>query len=73
MRKLLDRMNLSFIKAKNAMNNFMNDENGDTNFISIAIILVVVIVIAVVFIGLSQDLGAALKLKIEELKTKMGI
>lgn len=73
MRKLLDKMNLSFIKAKNAMNNFMNDENGDTNFISIAIILVVVIVVAIIFITLSQDLGVALEEKIEDLKDAMGI
>lgn len=73
MRKLLDKINLSLLKAKMAMNDFMNDESGDTNFISIAIILVVVIVVAIVFITFSQEMGAALEESIEELKDAMGI
>lgn len=73
MNKILDKINSSFIKAKLAMDDFMNDESGDTNFISIAIILVVVIVVAIIFIGFSQELGAALEESIEELKDKMGI
>lgn len=73
MDRILDKINLSLIKAKMAMNDFLNDESGDTNFISIAIILVVVIVVAIIFIGFSQELGAALEDSIEELKDKMGI
>lgn len=73
MKKLVDKINLSLLKAKMDMNAFLNDESGDTNFISIAIILVVVIVIAIVFITFSQEMGAALEESIEELKGALGI
>lgn len=73
MKKLMKKCDLALIGAKNAMNNFMTEERGDTNFISIAIILIVVIVIAIIFIGLGQELGSSLTTKVNELKAKLGI
>lgn len=42
--------------VKNAISNFVEDEKGDTNFISIAIILIVVLVIAAAFVTFGKDL-----------------
>lgn len=67
MKKLIDKLNISLLRTQAAAKNFLSDERGDTNFISIAIILVVVIVIAIVFITLGQDLAASLKEKVKEL------
>ncbi len=67
MEKLIKKLNSAFFAAKFAAKNFVTDERGDTNFISIAIILVVVIVIAILFITLGQDLAEVLGTKIRDL------
>lgn len=72
MKRLLEKMQSVAMQAKLKAMNFVTEERGDTNFISIAIILVVVIVIAVLFITLGQDLAAALKTKIDELLKALG-
>lgn len=73
MKKLIKKLDSTLIAAKIAARNFVSDERGDTNFISIAIILVVVIVIAIAFIGLGDDLKAALETKITDLTNALGI
>ena len=67
MKKLIKKLNSALWSAKLAAKNFVTDERGDTNFVSIAIILVVVIVIAILFITLGQDLADSLRTKIQEL------
>lgn len=67
MKSLVDMLNLAIIKMQIAKNNFLSDERGDTNFISIAIILVVVIALAVVFITFGDDITE----KLEEATSKL--
>lgn len=67
MKKIAEKFSNSLLRAKLALDNFMSDERGDTNFISIAIILVVVIVIAIVFITFGQDLTEELEKTINNL------
>lgn len=67
MKKLIKKLNSALCAAKIAAKNFVADERGDTNFVSIAIILVVVIVIAILFITLGQDLADSLGQKIQDL------
>lgn len=67
MKKLIKKLDSVLFATKIAAKNFVEDERGDTNFISIAIILVVVIVIAILFITLGQDLAKSLETKIKEL------
>lgn len=67
MKKIIEKMNLSFLKAQMATRRFLTEERGDTNFLSIAIILVVVIVIAIVFIGFGDSLKAKLSASITNL------
>lgn len=56
MKKLFNKLNSSMLRAQIKMKSFLDDQRGDTNFISIAIILVVVIAIAVLFISLAGDI-----------------
>ncbi len=51
MEKIMDKMELMWLKAKNAWNGFAKDEKGDTNFISIIIVLGIILVVAVAFIA----------------------
>lgn len=73
MKKLKDKLTLSYLCAKTAVNELVADESGDTNFISIAIILIVVLVIAVVFIGFGNKILPAFQQKIQELYKALGI
>lgn len=73
MKKLLKKLNTAFLKARFAANNFVTDERGDTNFVSIAIILVVVIGIAIVFIAFGDKLTAGLETKTNDLLTALGL
>lgn len=73
MKKLLNKSNVLLTRAKFAAEDFLNEERGDTNFISIAIILVIVIVIAVVFAGLGDTMKAALESSISDLKGALHI
>ena len=73
MKKLFIKLNSTLLAAKLAARNFVSDERGDTNFVSIAIILIVVIVIAIVFITLGDELVAKKKKKIQDLLDALGI
>mgnify|MGYP003303850345 CR=1 FL=1 len=66
MKNLTRKMNVALTRAKFAVEEFLNEERGDTNFISIAIILVVVLVIAVVFIRLGNTVTSGLNEKMSE-------
>lgn len=56
MKKLINKINGAMLRAQIAATNFLTEERGDTNFISIAIILVVVLVLAAVFIRFGNEL-----------------
>ena len=73
MKKLINKFDLALLKAKNATKNFLTEERGDTNFVSIAIILIVVIVIAIIFITLGKKLGTGLQEKVNDLLSALGI
>ena len=53
-----EKLNQKFIQAYMAVQNFRNNEEGDTNFVSIMLVLGVVIGVAVVFSALSEEVGA---------------
>lgn len=73
MKKFFNKSNLLLTRAKFAAEDFLNEERGDTNFISIAIILVIVISIAVIFAGLGDTISNALNNSIEKLKSALKI
>ena len=64
MKKLVEKIRNCAFRAQTAMMNFVSEERGDTNFLSIAIILVVVLVLAVVFIGFGNKLLPMMQEKI---------
>lgn len=51
---------------ENTIEDFVNEERGDTNFISIAIILAIVLVLAIAFIGFKDQIMGVVKEKIEQ-------
>ncbi len=56
MQKLKNKLCALDLKVRMGLYNLMNNEDGDTNFISIAIVLVIVLAIAVLFIGFRDDI-----------------
>jgi len=54
--KLIDKMEAMLIKAKIKIDAFLNDERGDTNFISILVILGIALALAAVFLGFKDDI-----------------
>ncbi len=71
MKKIMNKIQLALLRTKLNAESIINDQRGDTNFISIAIILVVVLAIAVVFIGFGKDIKTELEGKIAELFGKL--
>lgn len=67
MKKLINKFKESMLRAQIAATNFLTEERGDTNFISIAIILIVIIALAIVFIGFGDDITAKLQESIDNL------
>lgn len=65
MKKLTDKLNSMLLSAKFKADEFISDERGDTNFISIAIILAVVLVLAVAFINFGNQLLPKLNQRIQ--------
>lgn len=72
MKNLINKFKTSMLRAQIATTNFLTEERGDTNFISIAIILVVILAIAVVFITFGQDILAKLQSAISDLFNVLG-
>lgn len=54
--KLLNKMDSLLIKAKYKVDSFLNDEKGDTNFISILVILGIVLALAAVFLAFKDQI-----------------
>lgn len=72
MKKLMYKMDKSILRTRQAIHNFLTNDRGDTNFISIAIILVVVIAVAVAFIAFKDKVLLWFNKAIEDLGGKMG-
>lgn len=72
MDKILNKMCLGYCKAKCKFDNFLNEERGDTNFISIAIILIIVVALALVFIKFKSLLLPKLEKAYTELLGALG-
>ena len=67
MKKLIKKLKSAAMKAQLSARNFVSDERGDTNFISIAIILIVIISIAIVFIAFRDQILGKLQQAINDL------
>lgn len=66
MKKIMDKLDSALINVQFRARNFISNQRGDTNFISIAIILIVVLVIAVVFINFAKLFAPELTKKTTE-------
>ena len=49
MKKLMNKLAVKAMMAKENFKNMLNEERGDTNFIAIILILAIVVVLAVLF------------------------
>ena len=56
MKKIMNKIQLALLRTKLNAESIINDQRGDTNFISIAIILVVVLAVAVAFIAFKDQI-----------------
>lgn len=54
--KLIDKMNAMLIMAYVKVNAFIEDERGDTNFISILVLLGIALALAGVFLSFQEDI-----------------
>lgn len=73
MKKLMNKLNNALMQAKNKAAEFVSNERGDTNFISIAIILIVIIGVAIVFIGFRDSILAAFSEATQDLLDALGV
>lgn len=67
-----EKMNLWILKGQMKCIDLLKQEDGDTNFISIAIVLVIVLAVAVVFIGFKNQVLSAVNKAISEFMTALG-
>lgn len=65
LQKIKDKLTSAFCKAQSEIHLMSNDEQGDTNFISIIIVLGIVILIAGVFVGFKDQILEAASEAIE--------
>lgn len=56
MQSMKEKMDLLMLKGQMKLMNLWNNEDGDTNFISIVIVLVIVLAVAIVFIQFKDKL-----------------
>ena len=73
MKKLMNKLNNALMQAKDKAAEFVSNERGDTNFISIAIILIVIIGVAIVFIGFRDSILAAFTEATQYLLDALGV
>lgn len=67
MKKLKNKLNNTMIQVKCKAAEFLSNERGDTNFISIAIILIVIIGIAIAFIQFGNGIMDKFKQAVADL------
>ena len=73
MKKLMNKLNNALMQAKDKAAEFVSNERGDTNFISIAIIFIVIIGVAIVFIGFRDSILAAFTEATQDLLDALGV
>ena len=73
MKKIKEKINGALVRGKLAMERFLTEERGDTNFVSIAIVLVIVITVAVAFIALKDEVLGWLDSAVKKLKDSLGV
>lgn len=66
MQKLKNKLHELEFKIYSGLYNLMKKEDGDTNFISIAIVLVIVLAVAIIFIGFKDEIMGVVEDKMEE-------
>lgn len=54
--KFITKLDAFVIGAKNRFNTFLNDESGDTNFISMLVLLGIALALAGVFLGFKDQI-----------------
>lgn len=69
MKKITKFMDEEIIKVKCFAYNFFHDDNGDTNFISIAIVAAIVVVLAGFFMFIGKDTMKELKNQVHDFIT----
>lgn len=69
----MNKLNNALMQAKDKAAEFVSNERGDTNFISIAIILIVIIGVAIVFIGFRDSILAAFTEATQDLLDALGV
>lgn len=72
MKKLVAKMNAMMIKAKIKVDEFINNERGDTNFISILVILGIALALAAVFLAFKDQVIAWVDTNIGDFFSKSG-
>lgn len=55
----MKKVQMALIRARLNLQNFLTEDRGDTNFISIMIVLGIVLVIALTFIGFKKQITDA--------------
>lgn len=70
MNKIYNRLGMLYLNAKFKVQNFLRDENGDTNFLSIMIIMGIVLILAVVFMALRKNIVEFVKNAIDNFNGK---
>ncbi len=72
MKKLVKKTQELALRARYAVQDFLRGEQGDTNFISIAIVLVVVLGIAVLFLSLKERIFEFVNQQVTNLLAQLG-
>lgn len=73
MSKLWRKADLLLLRGKMKLEEFLREERGDTNFISIAIVLIIVLVIAGAFVTFGNKILTKFNQVITEFMGKLGI
>lgn len=71
--KLFNKMDLALLNAKTRLQNAMENEDGDTNFISILVILGIALALAAVFIGFKDRIMNFVNSSMGDFFTKTGV
>ncbi len=66
MSKINQFLNKQYIMASKSINEFMDSERGDTNFISMLLIIGIVVVLAGVFLTFGEEILASVTNKVKD-------
>ena len=71
MNKLVRKMDMLMLKGEMKVQQFLKEERGDTNFISIAIVLAIVIAVALAFMGMKNKIMDKVNTTVSDFITKL--